>query len=141
MSVLARIDGIKQLTDVIAAMPQVDISVTHHFSEGVYAREIFIPKNTILVGKIHKHKHLNMLSQGRCRLVTTARKMDIMAPYTFESLKGEQKVIYALEDSTWTTVHATKEKDLVKIEEDCILEEYDQELIDNLVGELKCLGQ
>jgi len=42
--------------------PQVELKVVHHFSKGVYARELHIPAGVILTGEIHKFKNLNILS-------------------------------------------------------------------------------
>ena len=36
----------------------------HFFADGVYVREIFIPKGMLIVGKIHKHSHPNFLLLG-----------------------------------------------------------------------------
>ena len=54
---------IKQFNyDNCLAEPECPLS--HVFAPDAYARTIFIPKDTLLVGKIHKHSHLNMLMQG-----------------------------------------------------------------------------
>jgi hypothetical protein len=36
----------------------------------MYAREILLPAETFIVGKIHKHAHLNIVTRGRCTVVT-----------------------------------------------------------------------
>lgn len=139
----ARIGSIGELVDVLKDMPQLEAPVKHHFSKGVYAREIFMPKGMLVVGKVHKTKHLNIISQGKCKVITSARELDITAPFTFESMAGEQKVVYMLEDVIWTTIHITEETDLDKIEEQVIAKEYNDELINTLIesfGELPCLG-
>ena len=122
-----------------AEATSAEAEVKHHFSDGVYVREIMMPKDMLVVGKIHKTRHMNIISQGRCTVVTPLRKLEITAPFTFESIEGEQKVVYMHEDVIWTTVHVTKETDLAKIEEHCISTEYDESLIAKLVhkvGEL-----
>ena len=137
------INSIKDLISVIEKLPQLDAPVKHHFSKGVYAREIFMPKGMLIVGKVHKTRHLNIISQGRCTVKTTVRKLLIEAPFTFESLEGEQKVVFMHEDVVWTTIHLTNETDLAKIEEECIASEYDESIINELVssfGGVQCLG-
>jgi len=52
------------LEDELAKQPQVEMPVTHYFSKGVYARELFIPADTVLTGKIHKYENLNILSKN-----------------------------------------------------------------------------
>lgn len=141
--VKARINGIKELVDVMKELPQLDAPVKHHFSKGVYAREIFMPKGMLIVGKIHKTRHLNIISQGKCTVATPTRRLEIEAPFTFESMEGEQKVVYMHEDVVWTTIHLTEETDLAKIEEQCIVKDYDEQTINALVesfGGIPCLG-
>lgn len=143
MDIQKNIKSIKGLVSYMETLPQLDAPVKHHFSKGVYAREIFMPKGMLIVGKIHKTRHLNIISQGRCTVKTTARKLTIQAPFTFESVEGEQKVVYMHEDVVWTTIHLTNETDLAKIEEECIANEYDESIINELVssfGGVKCLG-
>ena len=42
----------------------VDCPLQHLFAPGLYIRTIYIPANSVLVGKIHKHRHGNILSKG-----------------------------------------------------------------------------
>ena len=141
--VKTRINDIKELVSVMKDLPQLDAPVKHNFSKGVYAREIFMPKGMLIVGKIHKTRHLNIISQGKCTVATPTRRLEIEAPFTFESFEGEQKVVYMHEDVVWTTIHLTEETDLAKIEEQCIAEDYDEQTINALVesfGGTPCLG-
>lgn len=108
------------------------IPLQHHFSKDVYAREILIPKGSIVVGKIHKHENLNILSKGSLLLVSIDGVMKVEAPYTVVSSPGVKRLALALEDSVWTTIHGTAEKDLEKIEDEFIAKTYDDvpQLID-----------
>ena len=90
--------------------------VTHHFSDGIYAREMFIPKGTVLTGKIHKHTNLNIMSSGELSILTEDGVKRVRAPFTIVSPAGTKRVAYAHEDTVWTTIHATEETDLDKIE-------------------------
>ena len=89
--------------------------ITHHFAQGVYLREMFIPQNCLITGKIHKTEHLCILSQGK---VTVANGLDVStyeAPATILSKPGAKRSIFAHEDSTWTNVHPTELTDPEKI--------------------------
>lgn len=108
------------LQDELGKLPQVEIVTTHHFSKGLYAREIFIPKGTILVGKIHKYQSLNILSQGDITILTEFGARRVRAPYTVVSPPLTKRIGYAHEDTVWTTVHATDETDLEKLEDELI---------------------
>jgi len=90
--------------------------VTHHFAPGLYAREIFIPAGTLIIGKIHRHAHVNTISKGRVVVATEFGKHELSAPCTFVSRPGTKRAVVAQEDTIWTTYHPTEETDLEKIE-------------------------
>ena len=97
--------------------PQVDCPVRHHFAPGVYAREITIPKGTVLVGVVHKIDNLVVLSAGRLQLVTDGGTVEIAAPHTLLCKAGTKNAALALEDSVWTNFFATQETDTDKLVE------------------------
>ena len=78
----------------------------HHFTPldekygcHTYARQIFMPKNMVLVGKLHKKAHLTFVLKGTVDVVSEAGgKQRITAPSTFVSPAGVKRVFYALED-------------------------------------------
>ena len=94
--------------------------VKHRFSKGCYIREIFMPKGTLIVGKIHATEHFNILLTGRVTVATAEGVEEIVAPHTFISLAGTQKVVAIHEDCLWQTVHVTNSTDLDIIEEEFI---------------------
>lgn len=47
-----------------------DAPLIHHFAPGLYAREIFLPKGLIIIGKIHRHAHVNTISKGHVIVAT-----------------------------------------------------------------------
>lgn len=100
--------------------------LTHHFAPGAYGREIFIPQGMLVVGKIHKHAHLNILSQGHVLVYTEQGPEEFSAPRTWVSEPGTKRVVYAVSDVRWTTVHVTTETNLAVIEEFVIAKTYDE---------------
>lgn len=96
---------------------QLELPVKHHFSQGVYARELFIPKGTLLTGKIHKYTQLNIMSQGDMSVLTEQGVVRVQAPFTIVSPPGTKRIAFAHEDTVWTTIHGTDETDLEKIEQ------------------------
>lgn len=91
--------------------------VQEHFSDGkVYARTIFIPKGTVLVGHIHKRENLNIMSKGVLLLLTPEGVKRVEAPYIRVSPPGTKRAAYALEDTWWTTIHGTDLTDTDEIE-------------------------
>ena len=55
---------LERLDALLATLPQTYMPVTHRFSRGVYARELFIPAGTVLTGRIHKYSQINILLRG-----------------------------------------------------------------------------
>lgn len=106
--------------DVDAVAP-----INHHHCLGNYAREIFIKAGTCMIGKIHRHEHINVLSQGKCLVVTEEGREVIEAPKTWISKAGIKRAVYAYSDVIWTTVHATDKDDVDEIEKDIIAKDYD----------------
>lgn len=121
--------------DKLASLPQIDCALQHHFAPGSYAREILLPADSYVIGKIHRHAHINVISQGECYVLTEEGIKHLMAPLTFISLPETKRVVYAVTDVVWTTVHATNETDLAKIEDYVISPTYN-DLDPNLLIEV-----
>lgn len=120
--------------------PEPDLPLTHHFAPGAYGRQIFIPKDTLVVGKIHKHAHLNMVMQGNVTVGTEDGVAYIQAPAVFVSNPGTKRVVYAHEDTLWVTVHVTDSQDLDVIEDQIIAKTFEE--FDALQGiDTRCLLQ
>jgi hypothetical protein len=112
---------------------QVEIPVEHYFSEGVYAREMRVQKGTLLMGKIHKFKNMNILSSGEVSVLSIDGVKRVKAPFTFVASPGSKRLFFAHEDTVWTTIHGTDETDLDKIENHFIAKSYDEiEAIDHV---------
>lgn len=108
-----------------AAGVRSQIKTTHRFAKGLYMREVFIPKGTLLIGKIHKHECLAIMSMGDKTVLTEDGVRRVKAPYSGVSRSGLKRMGFAHEDSIWITVHATNERDLEKIEEEFVAKSYE----------------
>lgn len=104
--------------------------VEHHFAPGMYMRTIFMRAGLTVVGKIHKHSHVNILSQGHCTVATEFGNEELVAPCRFVSEPGTKRAVYVHSDCIWTTVHLTDETDLEKIEAEIISPDYEHLLED-----------
>jgi hypothetical protein len=118
-------DGIRkklyQLQEAVGELEHVDCPLQHVFAPGAYARTMYIPAGTVIVGKIHKHAHLNILSQGTvCVMTETEGDRQLTGPLTMVSPPGTKRAVYAVTDAVWVTVHLTNETDLEKIEAEVI---------------------
>lgn len=104
---------------------QLQIKTTHRWIDGVYAREVFIPKGSLLVGRIHKHACISIMNIGDKTTISEDGAMRIKAPFATISKPGIKRVGYAHEDTIWTTIHATQERDLKKLEDELFCDSYD----------------
>jgi hypothetical protein len=110
--------------------------VTHHFAPidpkfgcCSYARQMLIPKGTAVIGKIHRHQHLNFIMQGQVSVATEFGKKYFTAPCVFVSEVGLKRAVLAEEDTIWVTVHLTEhygEEHMSKIEEEVISPSYEE---------------
>lgn len=115
------------MQEAIGVLPEIECPLQHVFAPGVYARTIFIPANGVLVGKIHKHKHLNILSQGVVMVLTESGGVEkLVGPLTMVSEPGTKRAVFALTNVVWTTIHLTNETDPVKIEDEVIAKTYEE---------------
>jgi hypothetical protein len=129
-------DFVNMIKDGVIDSTLEDCILTHHFSPidekygcGTYAREMFIPKDTLIIGKIHRHQHLNFIMKGKVSVATEFGKKYFEAPCIFVSEVGLKRAVYAEEDTIWVTVHMTEhsgEENLSKIEEEVISPSYEE---------------
>ena len=120
-------------------MPQQDLEFKHYFSHGIYARELYIPRDTILVGKLHKFSQLNILSKGDISVLIDEKVKRIQAPYTIVSPAGIKRIAYTHEDTVWLTIHGTDESNIDIIEE-IFTASSEQEYLDFVNSQLRLPG-
>ena len=100
----------------------------HWLAPGIYAREIHLPGGTVVVGKIHRHRHFNLISQGSVTCYTEFGLEHHTAPASFISEPGTKRVVLTHEDAIWTTIHPnpTNETDISTLEEMFVAVEYEE---------------
>ena len=127
-------DGILEMQEILTKVPghvTVDNSETlfplkHRFANGVYAREILLPEDTVVVGRIHRHAHLNVISKGHVSVLTEHGVEEYFAPCTFISGAGTKRVVYAHEDTIWTSFHGTRYTDVDQAVADIVCDSYEE---------------
>lgn len=109
---------IMDLTQALLAMPgeKREFGVEHTIKDGMYMRKLFIPKGSLIIGKIHKLDCLNIVAQGDISVVTESGSARVRAGYTVASPAGIQKVGYAHEDTIFINVFRTDEVEIDRIE-------------------------
>ena len=128
---LGRREAILRLQDAIISegrdVGPASCPVKHHFAPGSYGREMTLPAGMVVVGKIHKHAHINVISKGRAQVFTEQEGvLELAAPCTFVSSPGTKRVVHVLEETVWTTVHVTDKTDLAEIEREVIATDFSE---------------
>lgn len=131
--VRSKIDSLEQaLYNIISAgAPEFSAShyndhLRHHFIEGVYARELLIPAGTVVVGKLHKHPRICIISGGDCTFVTEFGTRRVEAPFAEVMPAGTKTAVYAHTDTTWTAIHGTHETDFDRLEQIFIAKDHEE---------------
>lgn len=83
------------------------IEPTHTFAQGLYAREVTLPAGSTAVGYRHTQEHICIISKGRVQVVTEDGTREIVAPATMIIPAGRKNCVHAIEETVWTTIHAS----------------------------------
>lgn len=103
--------GMDEIEKFLSESTPAECPITHHFVNGIYCREMFAPKGTILTSKIHKTMHPFIVSMGKIGVADdNLAPIIVEAPYFGVTMPGTRRLIYAYEDSVWTTIHRTNIK-------------------------------
>ena len=100
--------------------------ITHYHAPGLYGREMWMPADCLITGKIHKTEHICVLSKGKVTVSDGGEVNTYEAPATIISKVGAKRAIYAHEESVWTNFHATELNDPEEIEADIIAQTFEE---------------
>ena len=101
--------------------PSADCPVVHRFTPGMYIREVSVPKGTIVATMQHATQHPFIISKGSMQVMSEKEgAVTLTAPHCGITQPGTRRMAYALEDTVWTTFHATLETDIEKIASDIL---------------------
>lgn len=108
----------------------IELPLVHRFTDGIYVREIFMPKGTLLTSKIHKTRHQFMVLKGEVSVLDEqGNEVRITAPHIGITEIGTRRVLYIHEDCIWATIHANPDNENEVEIEARIIEPHDNELL------------
>lgn len=113
----ASIEKVVALEDEVKKLPQVEMPPEHYFAQGVYGREITIPKGVVLVGRMHHQSQINFIMRGDISVTTPDGVKRVQGPCVIVSPAGTKRAGYAHEETVWITVLGTQETDPKVIED------------------------
>lgn len=115
--VSASAEQFEALEALLLGCEQAECKVTHHFSPGVYSRELFVPAGSLVMGHEHREECMNILLEGRIAIQIDGEYQEMKAPQMFKSRAGLRKLAYIFEDMRFLTIHATDETDPERLED------------------------
>jgi quercetin dioxygenase-like cupin family protein len=91
--------------------------ITHHFSQGLYAKQTVIPAGTAILKHTHSFNHLSILAEGKVAVLRGDEIDIVTAPACIEIKAGLTHGVKAITDCVWFCIHATDETDPSKVDD------------------------
>tara|TARA_Y100000592_G_C5474751_1_gene321608 strand:- start:1460 stop:1978 length:519 start_codon:yes stop_codon:yes gene_type:complete len=114
---------------------------THHIENGLYTREVLMPKGSLVVSFIHKQNHPSFFLSGEMSILTDGGEIKrIKAPMKVMTETGTQRVAYMHEDCVWVCVYKTDKETVEEAEKDVYTLDY-KELPQHIILNQKLLCQ
>ena len=94
----------------------IDLKIKHHFSSGVYAKQMRLPKDHYADTHEHLYDHMSILSSGIACVSIDGQETIYTGPSVVHIAAGKKHRVTALTDVVWFCVHATDETDAEKVD-------------------------
>ena len=99
----------------------IDTEIRHHFSSGVYAKEMRMPADYVLLHHRHKFDHLSLLASGSIELVVDGNRKVIHAPACLTISANVHHGVKTLTEVVWYCIHATDCRDVDAVDAELTL--------------------
>lgn len=93
------------LTHEFSKLPQTSCPLEHRFEPGLYVRVLRMPRDTLVIGGIHKLGHRCRLLSGSLILIGEHGRRIVEAPHSICTTPGSQLACYTLTDCVAETIH------------------------------------
>jgi hypothetical protein len=92
---------------------------------GLYTRELFMPKGSLVISMIHKQQHPSFLLKGKVSYINDEGEIvTVTGPHVIFTQIGTQRVLYIHEDTNWCCVYKTDAKTFEEAEADVYTDDY-----------------
>ena len=102
-----------------------EFKVEHTRIDGVYTRKLYIPKGSILIGKVHLKECVNIIAKGDISVLTETGCGRFKEGYVATSQPGIQKLGIAHEDTVFVNIFRTDAASIQDIENEIACESWD----------------
>lgn len=123
---------IKKFDAFMIGIPQVECPLDNLFYPGLYIRERFVPAGTLFTTYTWKTTHPFRCIRGELLIWEQAKGWQLFeAPCKGITMAGTKRIVYAITDVIWETLHANP-TDIQddKILHDMLFEKYENEIVD-----------
>lgn len=103
----AIVERIEDLESVMLECEQVLIPTANNNINGMYTRQIMIPKGTLLTGRVHLFDYVDIMLSGDITVATADGPVRYTGHNVLHGKAGRKRAGYAHEDTYWITVHNT----------------------------------
>lgn len=104
--------AILELEKAILNEEQEHVEPIHTIHAGMYARTVTVPQGMMLTGAIYKYDHIEIMSSGKLLVTTDNGSSRMLTGFNIiPALSGKKRAAFAVEDTTWTTIHSVANPD------------------------------
>ena len=106
----------------------------------IYTRVMHAPKDSVIVGKIHRYPCTNFVMKGKIVVATDEGNIRFEAPTIFVSPAGIKRVGWVEEDVIWVTSHLTENcgvENIGAVEDEIVAPSFEELGLMSSVSQLK----
>lgn len=100
-------ERIELVESAMLELDQVEIPVKESYANGMYTRQIMIPRGTLLTGRVHMFPYVDIMLAGDIEVATPDGIKHMTGWNVLQGFAGRKRIGYAWEDTYWATVHRT----------------------------------
>jgi hypothetical protein len=97
---------IDRLEYQLSQMKEAELPLTHFFTPGIYIRMAFAPAGSMFTTVHHNTEHPFILISGITDVISQDGSARITGPYLGFTQPGTRRVVYAVTDALYLTIHA-----------------------------------
>jgi hypothetical protein len=90
----------------LSTLPAAELPLNHIFTNGIYIRQAFAPAGSMFTTVHHNTEHPFILISGTTRVISNNEASSITGPFMGITQKGTRRLVYAITDAVYLTIHA-----------------------------------
>ena len=118
-------DAVKQSSSCLTDEVEDLFPTKNHIEGGLFTREIFFPKGSLIVSLIHKQNHPSFLLEGKVSIINDQGVVkELKTGDVVFTKTGAQRIFYAHVDTKWCCVYKTNKKTVEEAMKDVYCDNY-----------------